>query len=268
MASSTIETVGPKVVAHAEWLATRKAFLSKEKEFTRLRDELSRQRRALPWEKVEKRYQFTSSRGPLPLAELFDGRSQLIVYHFMFGPGWQEGCKSCSYVADHFDGALLHLANRDTTLVVVSRAPLADIEAFRKRMGWKFQWVSSHGSEFNVDYLVSFLPEQRSRSEIYYNYERSTFLREEGPGFSVFAKDEAGELFHTYSTYGRGVEVAMGTYDFLDLVPKGRDEDHMAFTMAWVRHHDRYTEGYFAEPAQQAGEPNCAAGSRSLENHS
>jgi predicted dithiol-disulfide oxidoreductase (DUF899 family) len=230
----------PQIVSRAEWLAARNEFLTKEKEFTRLRDELSRRRRALPWEKVEKRYEFDSTRGKITLADLFDGRSQLIVYHFMFGPGWQEGCPSCSYVADHFDGSLLHLANRDTTLAVVSRAPLAEIDAFKKRMGWKFQWVSSYGSDFNFDYHVSFTPEERSRGEVYYNYVMDKFLREEGPGFSVFAKDAAGEIFHTYSTYGRGVDILIGAYNFLDLVPKGRDEDHLAFTMEWVRHHDRY----------------------------
>jgi predicted dithiol-disulfide oxidoreductase (DUF899 family) len=237
----------PQIVSRVEWLAARNEFLTKEKEFTRLRDELSRQRRALPWEKVEKRYEFDSTRGKITLADLFDGRSQLIVYHFMFGPGWQEGCRSCSYVADHFDGSLLHLANRDTTLAVVSRAPLAEIDAFKKRMGWKFQWVSSYGSDFNFDYHVSFTPEERSRGEVYYNYVMDKFLREEGPGFSVFAKDAAGEIFHTYSTYGRGVDILIGAYNFLDLVPKGRDEDHLAFTMEWVRHHDRYGTDEFAD---------------------
>jgi predicted dithiol-disulfide oxidoreductase (DUF899 family) len=237
----------PQIVSRAEWLAARNEFLTKEKEFTRLRDELSRQRRALPWEKVEKRYEFDSTRGKITLADLFDGRSQLIVYHFMFGPGWQEGCPSCSYVADHFDGSLLHLANRDTTLAVVSRAPLAEIDAFKKRMGWKFQWVSSYGSDFIFDYHVSFTPEERSRGEVYYNYVMDKFLREEGPGFSVFAKDAAGEIFHTYSTYGRGVDILIGAYNFLDLVPKGRDEDHLAFTMEWVRHHDRYGTDEFAD---------------------
>jgi predicted dithiol-disulfide oxidoreductase (DUF899 family) len=259
VASSTIEVAHPNVVPHVEWLAARIEFLTKEKELTRLRDELSRQRRALPWEKVEKRYEFDSNRGQITLAELFDGRSQLVVYHFMFGPGWQEGCRSCSYVADHFDGSILHLANRDTTLAVVSRAPLAEIEAFKKRMGWKFQWVSSHASDFNFDYHVSFTPEEMSGGKVYYNYAMED-PREEGPGFSVFAKDSAGEVFHTYSTYGRGVDILIGAYNFLDLVPKGRDEDGLGFTMSWVRHHDRYTQGYFAEPAQKREEPEVSAG--------
>ena len=235
----TIEAGQPKVVTHREWLAARNEFLAKEKEFSRLRDELSRQRRALPWERVEKRYEFDSSRGKTTLAELFDGRSQLIVYHFMFAPGWQEGCKNCSYVADHFDGAIPHLANRDTTLAVVSRAPLAGIEAFRQRMGWKFHWVSSHASEFNFDYHVSFTPEEIASGKVYYNYAMDN-PNEEYPGFSVFAKDAAGEVFHTFSTYKRGVDLLIGAYNFLDLVPKGRDEEGLKFTMSWVRHHDRY----------------------------
>lgn len=255
----------PNIVPHVEWLAAREAFLAKEKEFTRLRDELSRQRRALPWEKVEKRYEFDSTRGKMTLADLFDGRSQLIVYHFMLAPGWEAGCKSCSYVADHFDGALLHLANRDTTLVVVSRAPLAEIEAFKKRMGWKFFWVSSHGSEFNFDYHVSFTPEERARGAVYYNYVKGNDDGEESPGISVFAKAAAGEVFHTYSTYGRGLDLLMGTYNFLDLVPKGRDEEGLDFTMSWVRHHDRYAQGYFAEPARTREKTAgcCSGASRS-----
>src|SRR3984957_9578655 len=185
MASSTLSVGHANVVSHAEWLAARNEFLSKEKEFTRLRDELSRQRRALPWEKVEKRYEFDSTKGKVTLGDLFDGRSQLVVYHFMLGPGWEAGCPSCSYLADHFDGSTIHLANRDTTLVVVSRAPLAEIEAFKKRMGWKFQWVSAFGSDFNHDYQVSFTPEEKSSGKVYYNYTRDEFPSEEGPGASV-----------------------------------------------------------------------------------
>ena len=274
MVSSTMEVGHPNVVSHVEWLAARSEFLSKEKEFTRLRDELSRQRRTLPWEKVEKRYEFDSSkfdgtRGKVTLADLFDGRSQLIVYHFMFGPGWQEGCPSCSYLADHFDGSTKHLANRDTTLAVVSRAPLAEIEAFKKRMGWKFQWVSSFGSDFNFDYHVSFTPEERSGGKVYYNYAVGEFPSEEGPGASVFAKDAAGEVLHTYSSYARGLDILVGAYNFLDLVPKGRDEDGLAFSMSWVRHHDRYTEGYFVDPAQKYEQPKSSAGSCcSGESHS
>jgi len=244
MASSTIETGKANVVSHAEWLAARKEFLKKEKEFTRQRDALSRQRRALPWEKVEKKYEFDSTSGKVMLADLFDGRSQLLVYHFMFAPDWEQGCPSCSFFADHFDGATIHLANRDTTLVVISHAPLAQIEAFKKRMGWKFKWVSSFGSDFNFDYHVSFTPEERANEKVYYNYVTGGFPAEEGPGVSVFARDAEGEVFHTYSTYGRGIDILNGTYNFLDLVPKGRDEDGLAFDMAWVRHHDRYEQGY------------------------
>jgi predicted dithiol-disulfide oxidoreductase (DUF899 family) len=261
MASSTMETGHPKVVSHAEWLAARSKFLAKEKEFTRLRDELSRQRRTLPWEKVDKQYEFDSTKGKVTLAGLFDGRSQLIVYHFMFAPGWQEGCQSCSYWADHFDGSTIHLANRDTTLAVVSRAPLAEIEAFKKRMGWKFPWASSFGSDFNFDYHVSFTPEEKSGGKVYYNYARGEFPREEAPGASVFARDAAGEVFHTYSSYARGLDILMGTYNLLDLVPKGRDEDGLAFSMSWVRHHDRYAEGYFIDPARKYVQPKNSAGS-------
>jgi predicted dithiol-disulfide oxidoreductase (DUF899 family) len=252
-----------------EWLAARKEFLSKEKEFTRLRDELSRQRRALPWEKVEKRYEFDSTQGKVTLADLFAGRGQLIVYHFMLGPGWQEGCKSCSYLADHFDGPAIHLANRDTTLAVISRSPLAEIEAFKKRMGWKFRWVSSFGSDFNFDYHVSFTPEEKASGRIDYNYATADYFSDEGPGLSVFARDAAGDVFHTYSSYARGLDILVGAYNFLDLVPKGRDEDSLAFSMSWVRHHDRYAEGYFVDPAQTYEQPKSSPGSCcSGESHS
>jgi predicted dithiol-disulfide oxidoreductase (DUF899 family) len=269
MASSTIEVGHPNVVSHVDWLAARSEFLTKEKEFTRLRDELSRQRRTLPWEKVEKRYQFDSTKGRVTLANLFDGRSQLIVYHFMFAPGWQEGCQSCSYWADHFDGSTIHLANRDTTLAVISRARLAEIEAFKKRMGWKFPWVSSFGSDFNFDYHVSFTPEERSSGKVYYNYVNDEFPPDEGPGASVFAKDATGEVFHTYSTYGRGIDILNGTYNLLDLVAEGRVEVGLAFSMAWVRHHENYGEGYFVDPAQKYEPPKSSTGSCcSGESHS
>jgi predicted dithiol-disulfide oxidoreductase (DUF899 family) len=261
MASSMIEARHANVVSHADWLAARKEFLDKEKEFTRLRDELSLERRTLPWEKVERRYEFDATSGKVTLADLFDDRSQLIVYHFMFGPGWEEGCKSCSYLADHFDGTTVHLANRDTTLVVISHAPIAEIEAFKKRMGWKFEWVSAFGSDFNFDYHVSFTPEEKAAGKIDYNYSETEFFSEEGPGASVFAKDAAGEVFHTYSSYARGLDILVGTYNFLDLVPKGRDEDGLAFSMAWVRHHDRYAEGYFVDPAATYEQPKNSGGS-------
>jgi predicted dithiol-disulfide oxidoreductase (DUF899 family) len=258
MASSTIEAGQRNVVSHKEWLSARSKFLSQEKEFTRVRDELSRQRRALPWEKVEERYEFDSGRGKVTLADLFDGRSQLVIYHFMFGPGWQQGCPSCSFVADHFDGASVHLAHRDTALAVVSRAPLADIEAFQKRMGWKFPWVSSFSGAFNFDYHVSFTPEEKASGKVAYNYSVCEFPSEEAPGASVFAKDAAGEVFHTYSTYGRGLDILMGTYNLLDLVPKGRDEDELSFSMSWVRHHDRYEDGYVVDLAGKFEEPRSS----------
>ena len=229
-----------KVVSREEWLALRKAHLADEKKFTKARDELSRQRRDLPWVRVDKAYVFEGPSGKETLADLFDGRSQLIVYHFMFGPGWEQGCKSCSFVADHFDGAAVHLAQRDVTLVAISRAPLPELEAFRRRMGWRFKWVSSFGSDFNRDYHVSFTPEEMAKGPVYYNYDSSRFGSEEAPGASVFYKNETGDIFHTYSVYARGLDILLGTYNFLDLVPKGRDEDKLEFTMAWVRHHDRY----------------------------
>ncbi len=231
-----------RVVSQEEWLAARKAHLRAEKEFTRARDELSRQRRELPWVKVEREYVFEGPHGSEPLGSLFDGRSQLVVYHFMFGPGWEQGCPSCSLLADHFDGAGIHLAQRDVTFVVVSRAPWPQIEAFKKRMGWRFKWVSSFGSAFNRDFHVSFTPEELESGRVEYNYATGTFPSEEAPGLSVFAKDDKGGIFHTYSTYARGLDMLIGAYNFLDLVPKGRDEAALPWTMAWVRHHDRYEE--------------------------
>jgi predicted dithiol-disulfide oxidoreductase (DUF899 family) len=225
-----------KVVSHGEWLEARKEFLAKEKEFSKERDELSRLRRELPWEAVEKNYVFESAKGKESLADLFAGRSQLIVYHFMMGPGWAEGCPSCSFLGDHFDGSTVHLANRDVTLVVLSRAPLEEIEAYQKRMGWKFKWVSSFGSEFNYDYGVSFT----DKTSATYNYTQKGFDSEEGPGLSVFAKGAGGKLFHTYSTYARALDILIGAYNFLDMVPKGRDEEGLKHSMAWIRRHDQY----------------------------
>jgi predicted dithiol-disulfide oxidoreductase (DUF899 family) len=258
MATSTVDVEHPKVVSPEEWLRARKAHLAKEKEFTRLRDELSRQRRELPWEKVEKQYVFDGPGGKQTLADLFGKRSQLIVYHFMFGPGWKEGCPSCSYLADHFDGAGTHLAHRDVAFAAISRATIAEIEAFKKRMGWRFPWVSSFGSDFNYDYRVSFTPQEKANGKIQYNYELTEFFSEEGPGASVFYKDKAGDIFHTYSSFARGLDVLVGTYNFLDLAPKGRDEDGLAFSMAWVRHHDRYEDGYFVDAAKLYTEPKKA----------
>jgi predicted dithiol-disulfide oxidoreductase (DUF899 family) len=231
----------PHVVSRAEWLAARQEHLAKEKHFTRLRDQLSRERRALPWVRVEKNYLFESASGKATLGDLFAGRSQLIVYHFMLGPGWDEGCKSCSFAADHFNSIGVHLNARDVSLVAISRAPLAEILPFKARMGWSFNWVSSHGTDFNRDYHVSFTPEEVASGRTYYNYtEDFGYPMEEAHGVSVFARSSAGEVFHTYSSYARGPDLLLGTYNFLDLVPKGRDEDGLEFTMEWLRHHDRY----------------------------
>ena len=255
MASTVTELQRPKVVSHSEWLAARKEHLAKEKEFTRLRDELSRQRRALPWEKVEKEYEFEGPGGKLTLADLFAKRGQLVIYHFMFGPGWKEGCPSCSYLSDHFDGMTIHLAHRDVTFAVVSRAPYAEVEVFKKRMGWRFPWVSSFGSDFNYDYHVSFTKEELAKGEVNYNYQSTRFPSEEAPGASVFARDKNGAIYHTYSTYSRGLDILVGTYNFLDLAPKGRDEEGLAHSMAWVRHHDKYDDGYIVDPMQLYKQP-------------
>src|SRR6202050_5578971 len=258
MSTIATEAKSRVVVSHEEWIAARKDFLKKEKEFTRMRDEISRQRRALPWEKIEKPYVFDGPQGKVTLGDLFDGRSQLVIYHFMLGPGWTEGCPSCSYISDHFDGMAIHLANRDVTLVVVSHAPIAEIEAFKKRMGWRFRWVSSFGSDFNYDYQVSASPEAANKDKVYYNYEMTESPSQERPGLSVFSKDAEG-IFHTYSTYARGLDILVGAYNFLDLVPKGRDEAGLKHTMAWVRHHDKYGEGYFVDPEQPYIQPEKVA---------
>jgi predicted dithiol-disulfide oxidoreductase (DUF899 family) len=232
-----------KVVSHDEWIAARKAYLVEEKDFSRARDALSRKRRELPWEKVDKNYVFDTPSGKKSLADLFGGKSQLIVYHFMLGPGWEAGCPSCSLLADHFDGAVTHLAQRDVSFVVISRAPLPQIESFQRRMGWRFQWASSFGADFNYDYQVSMTPQEKASGRVFYNYETiEDFPSEERPGASVFYKNPAGEIFHTYSTYGRGLDILIGAYNFLDLAPTGRDEEGLAWTMAWVRHHDRYED--------------------------
>jgi predicted dithiol-disulfide oxidoreductase (DUF899 family) len=236
-----------RTVSRNEWLEARRRLLAKEKQATRLRDELARERRELPWVKIDEPYVFEAPQGRRSLADLFAGRSQLVVYHFMFGPDWQEGCPSCSFVCDHIDGAVPHLAARDVTLTMVSRAPLAKIEAFQKRMGWHFPWVSSHGSDFNRDFHVSFTSEEIARGPVEYNYTTEEFPSEEAPGLSVFAKNEAGEVFHTYSTFARGVEPLMGTYTILDLVPKGRAEDDLEFSMEWLRHHDGYDSDELAD---------------------
>jgi predicted dithiol-disulfide oxidoreductase (DUF899 family) len=234
-----------------QWLEARLDLLAAEKDLTRRSDEVARLRRQLPWVRVEKNYVFEGPNGRETLADLFAGRSQLIVQQFMLAPGWEQGCKSCSYMADHTDGMTIHLAHRDATMVAISRAPLAEIERFRHRMGWQFKWVSSHGTDFNYDFGVSFAPEEVAKDKVNYNY--GSFPRgvEELPGVSVFAMDDAGDVFHTYSTYGRGVEVMMGTYRMLDLTPKGRDEGGK--NMSWVRHHDLYEPEASAKAAPAAG---------------
>ncbi|WOB06810.1 thioredoxin family protein [Piscinibacter gummiphilus] len=237
---STAETLNHPIVTRDRWVAERKALLAREKEMSRLSDELARERRKLPWVLVDKPYVFDTPTGQRTLADLFEGRRQLIVQHFMLAPGWEEGCASCSFMADHVDGALPHLAARDLSFVAVSRAPLAEIERFKRRMGWQFPWVSSNGCEFNFDFHVSFTPEERKRGEVFYNYGMTAFPLEEAPGVSAFILDEKGQVFHTYSTYGRGVELMMGAYDLIDITPKGRDEAGLPYTMGWVRHHDRY----------------------------
>jgi len=231
-----------RVVGRKAWLEARKALLKAEKEFTRQRDELSRRRRELPWERVEKDYVFEGTDGRKSLADLFEGHSQLIVYHFMFGPDWEIGCKSCSFWADHFDAIRPHLGARDTALAVISNGPLDRLRAQAKRLGWRFRWLSSLGSDFNFDYGVSFRPEDLEKGGASYNYTPHSGSMTELPGISVFFKDTDGTVFHTYSCYARGLDMLNGTYQYLDLTPKGRDEDDLEFTMAWVRLHDAYGE--------------------------
>jgi predicted dithiol-disulfide oxidoreductase (DUF899 family) len=229
-----------QIVSHEEWLKARLDLLAAEKELTRQRDALTRRRMAMPWERVEKPYRFGGPNGPLSLADLFDGRSQLVVYHFMFGPDWEQGCKSCSFWADNFDGIPIHLNHRDVTFTAVSRAPLAKIDAYKARMGWSFPWVSSHGSDFNFDYHVSFTPEEMAAGKAYYNYAVRPVTASDEQGVSVFGRNDAGEVLHTYSCHGRGIDMFNSAYQYLDLVPKGRDEDGFDFAMRWVHRHDQY----------------------------
>jgi predicted dithiol-disulfide oxidoreductase (DUF899 family) len=230
----------PQIVSHEEWLAVRRKLLEEEKAFTRQRDALTARRREMPWERIEKDYRFEGPNGALLLADLFDGRSQLLIYHFMLGPDWENGCKSCSFWADNYNGVDVHLAHRDVTLAAVSRAPYPKIAAFKQRMNWSFAWYSSFGGDFNYDFKVSFHPDDPKKGEIFYNFEMRKLQMDELPGISVFARDAKGEVFHTYSCYARGLDMLNGAYHLLDLTPKGRDEDALSFPMAWVRHHDRY----------------------------
>jgi predicted dithiol-disulfide oxidoreductase (DUF899 family) len=247
------------VVSYKEWTTARKRLLQREKQLTRLRDELSAERRALPWVEVTRRYEFTGPEGRETLADLFGGRSQLIVKHFMFGPGWGEGCVGCSFHADHIDGANQHLAHHDVTLLAVSRAPLPEIEAFRQRMGWRFKWVSSYGSDFNNDFHVSFTPEQAAAGEVCYNYDLRKFQCDEMSGISVFARGDDGRIFHTYSSYARGNEILLGAYHYLDMVPKGRNETGPNHNLTdWVRHHDRYDDqGHVAATGRYVAADDC-----------
>ena len=229
------------IVSHREWTDARKALLAKEKEHTHARDALNKARQAMPWVRVEKDYSFETPQGRKALAELFGDRSQLIVKHFMLGPGWSEGCVGCSFECDHIEGALVHLKQKDVALVAISRAPLAEIETYKKRMGWTFDWVSSHGTDFNFDFQVSFTPEQLAAKQAEYNYEIIDPGIDELSAISVFARDDAGAVYHTYSSYGRGAEEILGTYMLLDLTPKGRDENGPGHNLTdWVKRHDQY----------------------------
>lgn len=229
-----------KIVSQQEWIEARKALLAREKEFTRARDCLSEERRALPWVKVEKPYLFDSAEGSKTLADLFRGRPQLVVQHFMFAPEWNEGCKSCSFWADGYERMIPHLAARDTTFVAISRAPLAKLEAFKKRMGWTFDWVSSAPSDFNFDYAVSFTSDQVKSGAKVYNFGTACFGASEAPGVSVFYRDQAGDIFHTYSCFARGLDMMNAAYHYLDLTPLGRHEEGLPYPMDWVRLRDQY----------------------------
>ncbi len=241
----TDNTIGLKehpVVSPEDWQTARIALLAKEKEFNRLRDELSRQRRQLPWEKVEQTYIFDGPEGNESLSDLFGNKSQLMIYHFMFEPEDEEGCPLCSFWAEHFDGVGVHIQHRDVSFVAISRAPLEKLEAYKKRMGWKFKWLSSYNNRFNYDFHVNFTPEQAKNGTIVYNYRKLDTQQLDWQGLSVFYKDEGGAVFHTYSTYMRGIDMLNGTYNFLDLAPKGRGEDGHDFPMDWVNYKDRYED--------------------------
>jgi predicted dithiol-disulfide oxidoreductase (DUF899 family) len=267
MATSTVDN--PKIVSRTEWLLARKALLAKEKELTRSRDALSRELRDLPWVKVEKSYTFDGPSGKQSLADLFAGRSQLIIYHFMFGPGWKEGCVGCSFLADHLAGVLTHIQHHDVSFVAVSRAPLAEITPFKQRMGWTFPWVSSSGSDFNYDYHVSYTKEELARGKVYYNFDMIESPSEELSGISVFYKDAQGEIFHTYSSYARAGDILLGAYSYLDLTPKGRNENGPNHNLTdWVRHHDRYGAGGYVDNGgryrEEAKTSSCCHGEQTV----
>ncbi len=257
----TTETTitGHKVVSREEWIAARKELLSKEKGLTRLRDQLAAERRALPWVKIEKEYVFDAPEGKVTLAGLFDGRRQLFIKHFMMGPGQVGQCVGCSLEVDHMEGGLVHLQNHDVTYAVVARAPIEEIEEVRNRMGWRFRWVSSYHSDFNYDFNVSFTPEQVAAGRAFYNYEQANPWLEDRSGDSVFFKDDAGQIFHTYSTFGRGGEEFLGIYRYLEVTPKGRGENGPYHTLAdWVRPRNMYDRGGTVEASGCYHQPACA----------
>ncbi|MBN8548348.1 MAG: DUF899 domain-containing protein [Deltaproteobacteria bacterium] len=257
------------IVSREAWLKARKAHLAREKAFTKERDALSAERRELPWVKIDKQYVFDGPNGKVNFAELFDGRSQLLVYHFMFDPEWTQGCKSCSLVADHYNPSVIHLHHRDVTMVTISRAPIEKLLAFRKRMGWTFPWFSSLHCDFNQDFNVSFTEQELASDSTIYNYESRPYPISELPGMSVFRKDSDGSIYHTYSTYARGLDMFLGVYHLLDITPKGRDEGE-APDMSWVRHHDRYEDPTFIDPwvehAQKKAQGCCACKATPREN--
>ena len=236
---STAAPTKHRVVSQEEWTSAAQALLKKEKEFTKARDAMSATRRELPWVKVETDYVFEGPDGPVSLSDLFNGQSQLIVYHFMYAPGWDEGCSGCSFVSDHVDSARQHFEHHDVAFTAVSRAPLADFEAFKKRMGWSFRWVSSNKNNFNYDFGVSYRQEDVDNGPVHHNFVMQKLKSEEEPGLSVFTKDEEGNIYRTYSTYERGLDLLIGAYNYLDLTPKGRNEEG---GMSWMRFHDRYEE--------------------------
>lgn len=250
--ATTLIAIENAVVSRPEWLQARKAHLAREKALTHQRDELLQERRSLPWVRSQKEYLFSSSMGVKTLPDLFGDKSQLLIYHFMFGPEWEQGCPGCSLAADTMNANIVHLIQRYVAFTAVSRAPLHKIEAFRQRMGWTFPWVSSFGSDFNHDFAVSFTPEELNRDKVY-NFGTTAFSADEAPGMSAFYKNSSGEIFHTYSTYGRGLEGILGVYALLDVAPLGRNEAGLPSPMAWLRHHDRYPEAAHiaAKPASQ-----------------
>ncbi|WP_009964156.1 DUF899 domain-containing protein [Verrucomicrobium spinosum] len=266
MSTNTIESPSPQpqtavesplssheIVSRAEWIEARKALIKKEKAAAQVQDELAEERRKLPWVKVEKNYVFDTPTGKKSLADLFAGNSQLIVYHFMFGPGWKEGCPGCSFMVDHFDGPHIHLFHHDVTLIAVSRATLPELEEYKTRMGWKFPWVSAHDTDFNQDYHVSATEGDKARGKMEYNFEETDLEIDELPGVSVFYKDDHGNVFHTYSDYARTTESLLGAYHFLDITPKGSNENGPNFNLGdWVKRRDEYS-------APTSGTPACCS---------